>query len=111
MTQTLVDRWYAAVRAGDANALADVVCDDVVLLWNGDPGRLPWAGTHSGADAVLAFFRTLAQHIDVVSITPLYRLTPGTPSLSSLKGTGELAPQIAKLLPAHATYFASETAA
>lgn len=63
MTQTLVDRWYAAVRTGDANALADVVCDDVVLLWNGDPARLPWAGTHTGVEAVMAFWRAT---VDVV---------------------------------------------
>ena len=74
MTQAILDRWFAAIRAGDSASLRDVVTDDVVLLWNGDPTRLPWAGRHEGVDAVLAFFKTLSQHIEVVSVSQLYRL-------------------------------------
>jgi ketosteroid isomerase-like protein len=74
MTQSLIDRWYAAIRTGDAAALRNVVTEDVVLLWNGDPARLPWAGRHSGADAVLAFFKTLGADIEVVSVSQIYRL-------------------------------------
>lgn len=77
MTQTLIDRWYAAVRSGDAAALTSVVTEDVELLWNGDPARLPWAGRHASVDAVLAFFRKLGEHIELISVSQLYHLDAG----------------------------------
>jgi uncharacterized protein len=84
--QELIDRWYAAVRAGDSNALADVVTPDIELTWNGDPERLPWAGTHSGIAAVLAFFQTLGRYIEVVSVVPIYRLDAGDAVVVALEG-------------------------
>jgi uncharacterized protein len=86
MTQALIDRWYAAVRSGDATALASVVTEDVELLWNGDPARLPWAGRHAGVDAVLAFFRKLGEHIEVISVSPIYRLDAGEAVVVVLEG-------------------------
>jgi uncharacterized protein len=86
MNTTLVDRWYAAIRDGDAGALTDVVTDDVVLLWNGDTSHIPWAGTHVGVAAVLAFFQNLGRHIEVVSVTPLYRLDAGDAVVVVLEG-------------------------
>ena len=86
MNNTLVDRWYAAIRGGDVEALTDVVTDDVVLIWNGDPARLPWAGTHVGVSAVMAFFQNLGRHIEVVSVIPLYRLDAGDAVVVVLEG-------------------------
>jgi ketosteroid isomerase-like protein len=86
VTQALIDRWYAAVRSGDAAELASVVTEDVELLWNGDPARLPWAGCHAGVDAVLAFFRKLGEHIEVVSVSPIYRLEAAEAVVVVLEG-------------------------
>jgi uncharacterized protein len=86
MTQALIDRWYAAVRSGDSAALASVVTEDVVLLWNGDPAHLPWAGSHLGIDAVLAFFRKLGEHIEVISVSQVYRLDAGDAIVVVLEG-------------------------
>lgn len=86
MTQALIDRWYAAVRSGDAADLASVVTEDVELLWNGDPARLPWAGSHAGVDAVLAFFRKLGEYIEVISVSPVYRLDAGEAVVVVLEG-------------------------
>jgi uncharacterized protein len=72
--QTLLDRWYAAVRANDATALADITTEDVVLYWNADPAVVPWAGTHRGRGAVLAFFKLLATSIEVVGVTVVDRI-------------------------------------
>jgi uncharacterized protein (TIGR02246 family) len=86
MSQALIDRWYDAVRTGDAATLADVVTDDVVLLWNGDPAHLPWAGRHVGIDAVLAFFQLLGRHIEVVSVAQVYRVDAGEAVIVALEG-------------------------
>jgi uncharacterized protein len=86
MQQELIDCWYAAVRAGDSKALADVVTADIELTWNGDPKRLPWAGTHLGIAAVLAFFQTLGRYIEVVSVVPIYRLDAGNAAVVVLEG-------------------------
>jgi uncharacterized protein len=72
--KTVLDRWYAAVRANDADALRAITTDDVALYWNADPAIIPWAGRHQGRDAVLAFFETLGTHIEVISVAPVDRI-------------------------------------
>lgn len=65
--------WYAAIKSGDEAALRSAVTDDVFVLWNGDPARIPWAGRHDGIEAVGQFFRTLSHHVEVLSVTPVER--------------------------------------
>ncbi len=74
MSGPVVDSWYAAIRAGDAEALAAATTDDVELLWNGDPALIPWAGLHVGRDAVLRFFTTVLAHLDVAAVETLDRI-------------------------------------
>jgi uncharacterized protein len=67
----LLDRWFAAIRAGDEAAFAAICTPDVVLFWNGDPAVIPWAGTHTGPAGVAAFFKTLKVYIEVQQVTLL----------------------------------------
>ncbi len=84
--QAVLDRWYAAVRANDANALREITTDDVVLYWNADPAVIPWAGTHQGRDAVLAFFKTLATHIEVIAVVPRDKIEASAATIIVLDG-------------------------
>lgn len=79
--QTILDRWYAAIRAGDAAALSEATTDDVVVRWNGPPGLIPWAGTWEGRAKVITFFKRVAEHLDVLSIE----------TVSRIEGTGGVA--------------------
>jgi hypothetical protein len=74
MSTDILDRWYAAIRAGDAAALAAVTTDDVVVRWNGPPGVVPWAGVWEGRTKVLTFFRRVAEHLDVLAIETVHRI-------------------------------------
>lgn len=74
MSTAILDRWYAAIRAGDAAALAAVTTDDVTVRWNGPPGVVPWAGVWEGRTKVLTFFRRVAEHLDVLAIDTLHRI-------------------------------------
>lgn len=78
----LLDRWYAAIKAGDAAALRDLTTPNVYVLWNGDPSVIPWAGLHEGGAAVLAFFGTVAHHLDVVTVNVVDRLE--TPAATTI---------------------------
>jgi uncharacterized protein len=86
MIQALLDQWYAAVRSNDGAALASVTTDDVVLHWNADPDVLPWGGRHEGRDAVLAFFKTLGEHIEVVRVTVVDRIDAPEATIIVLDG-------------------------
>lgn len=72
--QTILDRWYAAIRAGDAAALAGATTDDVVVRWNGPAGIVPWAGVWEGRAKVITFFRRVAEHLEVVAIRTVSRI-------------------------------------
>lgn len=79
--QTILDRWYAAIRAGDAAALSEATTDDVVVRWNGPPGLVPWAGLWEGRAKVVTFFKRVAEHLDVLAIE----------TVSRIEGTGGVA--------------------
>lgn len=74
MSQAVLDRWYAALKAGDAMALAAVTTDDVTVRWNGPPGIVPWAGLWEGRTKVLTFFKRVAEHLEIVSIDTVNRI-------------------------------------
>lgn len=74
MSQAVLDRWYAALKAGDAMALAAVTTDDVTARWNGPPGIVPWAGLWEGRTKVLTFFKRVAEHLEIVSIDTVNRI-------------------------------------
>lgn len=72
--QTILDRWYAAIRAGDAAALAGATTEDVVVRWNGPVGVVPWAGVWEGRAKVITFFRRVADHLEVVAMQTVSRI-------------------------------------
>jgi ketosteroid isomerase-like protein len=73
MSSQVLDRWYAAIKAGDAAALAAVTTDDVAVRWNGPVGVVPWAGVWEGRAKVITFFKRVAEHLDVLSVETLHR--------------------------------------
>lgn len=72
--ETLLEHWYAAIRAGDAVGLGAVTTDDVTVTWNGPAGLVPWAGRFEGRERVLAFFGLVTQYLEVLSIETLDRV-------------------------------------
>ncbi|MFN3856013.1 MAG: nuclear transport factor 2 family protein [Phreatobacter sp.] len=72
--QTILDRWYAAIRSGDAAALAGATTEDVVVRWNGPVGVVPWAGVWEGRAKVITFFRRVAEHLEVVAMQTVSRI-------------------------------------
>jgi uncharacterized protein len=82
----LLDRWYAAIKAADAGALRELTTPNVYVLWNGDASVIPWAGRHEGHDAVLAFFGSVGQHLDVLSVNVIDRFESPTATTIILEG-------------------------
>ncbi|QCI64252.1 nuclear transport factor 2 family protein [Phreatobacter stygius] len=82
MSLDILDRWYAALKAGDAQALSAVTTEDVTLRWNGPVGIVPWAGLWQGRAKVITFFKRVADHLDIVSMETVQRIeTPGAVAL------------------------------
>lgn len=71
MSNAILDRWYQALKAGDAAALAAVTTDDVVVRWNGPVGIVPWAGLWQGRAKVITFFKRVAEHLEILAVTPV----------------------------------------
>lgn len=86
MSEAILSRWYAAIRAGDPAALTEIAAPDVVVRWNGPPGLIPWAGEHRGVDAVLAFFRSVGAHLEVLGVEPVEKLEGDGKALIVLVG-------------------------
>lgn len=86
MATDVLDAWYAAIRSGNAENLRSVITDDAYIYWNGDTTRIPWAGRHTGADAMMAFFRTLGDLIEVVAISETGRVVADTHAIVTIKG-------------------------
>ena len=78
--------WYAAIRAGDADALAAVATPDLRIAYRGRPGLLPWSGVWSGLDAAREFFDRVAANLEVLEVTPLRRIDAGDVVVIVLSG-------------------------
>lgn len=64
---TLIEQFYAAIKAADAQALAACISDDFALNWQGSPS-IPWAGQWRGEDGLMEFFKSLNEHVRVIDI-------------------------------------------
>jgi uncharacterized protein len=82
---TLLDRFYAAIKAADAAALADCVHPDFLLHWQGSTA-IPWAGDWRGTDGLLRFFAILNQHVEVLDVQRLHTLQDGATTMVLLQG-------------------------
>jgi ketosteroid isomerase-like protein len=81
-----VAAWYAAIRAGDADALRQAATPDLHITYRGRPGLLPWAGHWEGVERAMAFFALVAEHLEVLEVTPLRRIAGGDTVVVILAG-------------------------
>ncbi|MCO4055537.1 MAG: nuclear transport factor 2 family protein [Bosea sp.] len=85
-TGEILARWYAALKAGDLDAFAQVAAPDIVLRWNGPPDLVPWAGEHRGRRAALAFFASVGQALEILSVETAERMMTADKALLVLDG-------------------------
>jgi ketosteroid isomerase-like protein len=86
MSDDILARWYAALKAGDMAAFREVAAPDVMVRWNGPADLIPWAGEHHGVEAVLAFFGKVGAALEVLSVKPVERLVTDDKALIVLEG-------------------------
>ncbi|NGM20568.1 DUF4440 domain-containing protein [Roseomonas stagni] len=86
MTQDVLAAWYAAIKAGDAAALAAVATPDLIITYAGRPGLLPWSGSWRGVAEAMRFFAAVAKHLEVLEVTPIRRVTEGDTVVVVLSG-------------------------
>jgi ribosomal protein S18 acetylase RimI-like enzyme/ketosteroid isomerase-like protein len=82
---TLLDRFYAALKALSTTDLAACVTDDFVLDWQGSTA-IPWAGQWHGVDGLLNFVAKLNQHLEILNVQRLHQLEQGDVTVVVLKG-------------------------
>jgi ketosteroid isomerase-like protein len=70
----ILDAWYAALRSGDEAAFQAGVTEDIAILYRGRPGLLPWTGEWHGVAACRRLFSIVAQHLEIIAITPRLRM-------------------------------------
>jgi ketosteroid isomerase-like protein len=71
IVNSLLDRFYAALRSLSASDLAACVTDDFVLEWQGTPA-IPWAGRWRGVEGLLAFIKTLNAEVEILDVQRLH---------------------------------------
>lgn len=81
----LIDSFYAAIKAGDANALTHCIAPDFVLNWQG-VATLPWAGHWEGVRGVFDFFAALNEHVQVLEVERLQSFTNAETTMILLRG-------------------------
>jgi uncharacterized protein len=81
----LIDSFYAAIKAGDAAALAKCIAPNFVLNWQGVES-LPWAGQWVGAAGVFDFFAALNAHVEVLEVERLQTFSDTNITMILLRG-------------------------
>ena len=87
--ESLLENFYAALKAADAQALARCVDAGFELNWQGTPA-IPWAGVWKGVDGLLQFFGILNQHVEVLEVTRLHTLSGAELTFVLLQGRWRL---------------------
>lgn len=82
---SLLDRFYAALRALSATELMECVSDDFLLDWQGTPA-IPWAGQWRGVDGLLAFVGALNAHVEILEVQRLHMLEGDGVTVVVLRG-------------------------
>ncbi|MDP3526290.1 MAG: nuclear transport factor 2 family protein [Hoeflea sp.] len=82
----ILDRYYAALKAGDKAGLRGVVTDDIEVHYPAPEGLLPWAGDWTGMDGFLKFLKTLGDHLVIDRVEPLAVHVAGDTVITVLRG-------------------------
>lgn len=69
-TRQILDKYYAALKAGDRPALRKLLSPDMQVDYYGPAGLMPWGGTWSGIDAYFDFLDQVAGNLTIDSVTP-----------------------------------------
>ncbi|WP_322988009.1 nuclear transport factor 2 family protein [Hoeflea sp.] len=81
-----LDRYYAALKAGDSQALRGVVSDDIEVHYPAPDGLLPWAGDWIGFERFETFLATVGDHLVIDAVEPLAIHVAGDTVITVLKG-------------------------
>lgn len=81
-----LDRYYAALKAGDREALRGVVSDDIAVHYPAPEGLLPWAGDWAGFEGFETFIATVGDHLVIDTVEPLAIHVAGDTVITVLKG-------------------------
>jgi hypothetical protein len=84
--QAILDKWYAAIKAGDAKAIAEAATPDVSVVWNGQKDVLPFAGRYEGAAAVAGFFQQIGKMFDVRIVDVLETIEAPDTLVTKIRG-------------------------
>lgn len=81
-----LDRYYAALKAGDRVALRGVVADDIKVHYPAPEGLLPWAGDWTGFEGFEAFLKTVGDHLVIDTVEPISLHVAGDTVVTVLRG-------------------------
>ena len=82
---SLLDRFYAALRALSAPELSSCVTENFVLDWQGTDS-IPWAGQWQGVAGLLAFVGELNSSLEILDVQRTHVLEQGSTTVVVLKG-------------------------
>jgi hypothetical protein len=86
---SLLDQFYAAIKAADAEALTLCVDAEFELHWQGTRS-IPWAGSWRGVQGLLGFFKLLNQHVQVLDVERLHSLSNDQVTVVLLQGRWQI---------------------
>jgi ketosteroid isomerase-like protein len=81
-----LDRYYAALKAGDRAGLRGVVADEIEVHYPAPEGLLPWAGDWTGFEGFERFISTVGDHLVIDTVEPVSVHVAGDTVITVLRG-------------------------
>lgn len=86
-TQEILDQYYAALKAGDRDALRNLLSPDMQVDYYGPDGLMPWGGRWSGIDAYFDFLDQVAGNLTIDVVEPQQSIVADGVAVIVLNGT------------------------
>lgn len=86
-TEEILDQYYAALKAGDRDALRNLLSPDMQVDYYGPDGLMPWGGHWSGIDAYFDFLDQVGGNLTIDVVEPQQSIVTDGVAVIVLNGT------------------------
>lgn len=83
----VISSYYQLLKNRDREGLLELLSEDLIITYHGQPNQLPWAGEFHGVDGFDQFFSIIKSYMDVVEVSVLDSISDRNKVINQCQGS------------------------